>query len=33
MLEEPEVIQTICNIAAQYAPYYDISKITKELME
>ena len=29
--EETEVIQKICNIAAQYAPDYDIGEITKEL--
>ncbi|MBO5522659.1 MAG: hypothetical protein J5986_03135, partial [Roseburia sp.] len=31
--EEPEVIQKICNIAVSYAPDYDISEITKELMK
>ena len=31
--EETEVIQTICNIAAQYAPDYDINKITNEFMK
>ena len=31
--EEPEMIQTICDIAAQYAPDYDIGKITKELIK
>ena len=31
--EEPEVIQNICNIAARYAPDYDVEKITKKFME
>jgi len=31
--EETEVIQNISDIAAQYAPNYDIDKITKELMK
>ena len=30
--EEPEMIQTICDIAAQYAPDYDVEKITQKLM-
>ena len=30
--ENIETIQTICDIAVQYAPDYDINKITKELM-
>ena len=31
--EETEVIQTICDIAVQYAPDYDINKITNEFMK
>ena len=31
--EEPEMIQTICDIAAQYAPDYDINRITHEFMK
>ena len=31
--EEPEMIQTICDIAAQYAPDYNINKITNEFMK
>ena len=30
--EELETIQTICRIAAQYAPDYDVEEITKKLM-